>query len=482
MLSVPPPQRGDHRGADGTSRVPRSEYTLLVMAAIEADVVVAGGGMGGLTAACSAQEAGARTVLLEKAPRIGGSAAASGGTIWCATDLESWLSVQPGGDPALGRALITSFQEGIPWLRRQGVDLEERSADTPYRFRRVIYACQPDAATAMTALADRFTAIGGTIIAGTGLRDLLLDDRGAISGVRALGQAGFATVKARAVILATGGFQGSPELRARYLGRWADEMVLRANVFSTGDGFQAALRAGAATAGPFSRFYGHMVPAPPAKVGLHNFAAVKPDFSEYAVFVNLHGERFDDEFLGDEVTVHAAAQQEQALVFLLYDETIRATYAGPRGDGRDARADRLQHIRDAGGEILAAPSLAALAHEMAARWGVARDRLLATLKQYNAAARAGDGAALPIPKSGGLLPIETPPFYALRCLPGITFTYGGARVNEQAQVLDTGGQPIPGLYAAGADVGGIYTRGYTGGLVLGLAFGRIAGRAAAASV
>ena len=294
------------------------------MVANEADVVVAGGGMGGLTAACSAQEAGARTVLLEKAPRIGGSAAASGGTIWCATDLDGWLSVQPGGDPALGRALIKSFHEGIPWLRRQGVDLEERSADTPYRFRRIIYACQPDAATAMSALADRFTAIGGTIIAETGLRDLLLDDRGAISGVRALGQAGFATVKAPAVILATGGFQGSPELRARYLGRWADQMVLRGNIYSTGDGFQAALRAGATTAGPFSRFYGHMVPAPPANVGLHNFAAVKPDFSEYAVFVNLHGERFDDEFLGDEVTVHAAAQQEQALVFLVYDEAIRA--------------------------------------------------------------------------------------------------------------------------------------------------------------
>ena len=438
--------------------------------------------MGGLTAACSAQEAGARTVLLEKAPSIGGSAAVSGGTIWCATDLEGWLSVQPGGDPALGRALIKSFHEGIPWLRRQGVDLGERSLDTPYRFRRIIYACQPDAATAMSVLADRFTAIGGTTITGTGLRDLLLDDRGTISGVRALGPAGFAIVMARAVILATGGFQGSPELRARYLGRWADQMVLRANAFSTGDGFQAALRAGAATAGPFSRFYGHMVPAPPAKIGLHNFAAVKPDFSEHAVFVNLHGERFDDEFLGDEVTVHAAAQQDQALVFLVYDEAIRAAYAAPRSDGRDARADRLQHIRDAGGEILEAPSLPALAHEMATRWGVARDGLLVTLEQYNAAARAGDAAALPIPKSGGLLPIETPPFYALRCLPGITFTYGGARVNEQAQVLDTSGRPIPGLYAAGADVGGIYTRGYTGGLVLGLAFGRIAGHAAAASV
>ncbi|MAG35860.1 MAG: hypothetical protein CL878_06420 [Dehalococcoidia bacterium] len=243
-----------------------------MMASIEADVVVAGGGIGGLTAACSAQEAGARTVLLEKAPRIGGSAAASGGTVWCASDLESWLSVQPGGDPVLGQALIQSFFEGMPWLKRQGVDFEERARDTPYRFRRVVCALQPDSGTAMTALADSFTASGGTIMVGTGLRDTLLDDRGAINGAQALGPEGFVDVTARSVILATGGFQGSPELRARYLGRWADQMVLRANAFSTGDGFQAALRAGAATAGPFSRFYGHMVPAPPAEVGLHNFA------------------------------------------------------------------------------------------------------------------------------------------------------------------------------------------------------------------
>ena len=164
------------------------------------------------------------------------------------------------------------------------------------------------------------------------------------------------------MILATGGFQGSPELRARYLGRWADQMVLRGNVYSTGDGFQAALRAGAATAGPFSRFYGHMVPAPRRPKWACTTSPPSSRISaSTAVFVNLHGERFDDEFLGDEVTVHAAAQQEQALVFLLYDEAVRTTYAAPQHDGRDARADRLQSIRDAGGEILEAPSLAALA-------------------------------------------------------------------------------------------------------------------------
>ena len=87
---------------------------------------------------------------------------------------------------------------------------------------------------------------------------------------------------------------------------------------------------------------------------------------------------------------------------------------------------------------------------------------------------------LSIPKSGGLIKIAEPPFYAIRVVAGVTFTYGGVKVDSEAQVLDRSGGPIGGLYAAGADCGGIYTRGYTGGLSMGLAFGRLAGRNAAA--
>lgn len=117
-----------------------------------------------------------------------------------------------------------------------------------------------------------------------------------MNGVLALGPKGFLEISTSAVVLATGGFQGSSEMRACYFGRWADRVIVRSNLYNTGDGFKAASRLGAASAGPFSRFYGHMVPAPPAETGLHNFVYVKPDFSEYAIFVNLNGERFDDEF------------------------------------------------------------------------------------------------------------------------------------------------------------------------------------------
>lgn len=458
---------------------------------MNADVVVAGGGMGGLTAAISAQGAGAQVVLLEKATRVGGSAAVSGGTVWCAADLEAWLSEQPGGDPALGSALVDGFHEGITWLRQHGVTLELESDPVPYRFRREVYRMRPDAAASMATLAQRFTAAGGTILTRTDLREVILRPNGTAGGARAVtlrdaagtvsaatevDRDGIVEIAAPSVVLATGGFQANDELRAKHFGAWSHRMVVRSNPESTGDSLRAALHAGAATAGPFDRFYGHLVPAPPARVGLHNYAQIKPTFGQYAVLVNLGGERFYDEFVGDEIVVHSAALQEEGWVFLIYDQAILAT--GWNSGGLPGQ--RIQNIRDAGGDVLEAAALPTLAEMMGARWGVHQERLLATLAQYNQAARAGDASRLPIPKSGGLLPIEHPPVCAIRFAVGITFTYGGARINPSAQVLDTAGNPIPGLFACGADAGGIYTRGYTGGLCLGLAFGLIAGRAAAA--
>ncbi len=445
---------------------------------LRADVVVAGSGIGGLTAARTALDQGASVIVIEKAPEIGGSAAFSGGSAWTAADVDAWLSVQPDADPAMGQALIDNYQEGAAWFRALGLDIVRRAEPEQFKFARVVDDFRPDAGVFMQRLADSVRAAGGTILTHTGLRQVRLGPGGAVTGVTARGAGRSVHAAARAVILATGGFQASADLRARYFGRWAHRMIVRGTPYSTGDGFLAALEAGAGTAGVFGRFYGHMIPAPPAVTGLHNFASVKPDFSEHAVFVNLHGERFDDEFLGDEVTVHAVVHQPEALCFLIFDERVRRANTSREGPGAAAR--RVETIRGVGGEILEAPTLEALARQTAERWGVRRVRLMATLTEHNAAARAGDPSMLSVPRSGGLQPLDTPPFYALRCLPGVTFTYGGARTNPRAQVIDSAGRPISGLYAAGADVGGLYTRGYTGGLSIGIAFGRIAGREAAA--
>ena len=162
---------------------------------------------------------------------------------------------------------------------------------------------------------------------------------------------------------------------------------------------------------------------------------------------------------------------------LVYDEAIRRERAVPP-PGSPAMRDRLRNIEAAGGEILRADSLEDLVGQLNANWAV-HPRALATLQHYNRVCRGESGVVLEVPRSGGLHALETPPFYAIRLLVGMTFPYGGVRITPDAQVLDTAGRPIPGLFAAGADAGGIYTLGYCGGLCLGLAFGRRAGRRAA---
>ena len=447
---------------------------------LETDVLVCGAGIAGLTAARTAQEAGARVVVLEKGPETGGSAALSAGIVWTARDLDGWLSVQPGGDPSLGKAQVTTFPEAIEWLRSQ-----RRSSDA-LRIRRLRLEspiplrglpthaqrrpCQP--ARRHGSPDRQHHGGGGQVLTDTAIQGFRQDASGRVVGADARGPNGRLRLTAGASIMATGGFQGSPELRARYFGPFSDRMILRANPYSTGEAFQAALAVGAGTAGPFSRFYGHRVVAPPAQVDFPLFPRVHLGGAlPGAILVNLRGERYVDDSLSDEVSVHAIPHQPEALVFMIYSEADAATEVG---------SSALDTVRSVGTEILEAPSLESLAEQMAAHWDVARVPLLDTLRAYNAAAAAADPTMLGIPRARDLHLLSQPPFYAIRFLPGITCTYGGVRINARTQVLDSTSRPLGGLFAAGADAGGVYTRGYTGGLSMGLAFGRIAGREAAA--
>ena len=131
--------------------------------------------------------------------------------------------------------------------------------------------------------------------------------------------------------------------------------------------------------------------------------------------------------------------------------------------------------------------------ELADGLGIDRDGLTGTVQQFNSAVQAGefdptvlDGKGtrgIVPPKSNWALPLDTPPYlgYAVTC--GITFTFGGLKINREAQVLDTEDLPIPGLYAAGELVGGLFYNNYAGGagLMAGAVFGRIAGASAAGS-
>ena len=146
---------------------------------LETDVLVCGAGIAGLTAARTAQEAGAWVVVLEKGPETGGSSAVSAGIVWTARDLDGWLSVQPGGDPTLGKALVTTYPEAIQWLRSQHVRLDpfefgESGWNPPFPYVAFQLERRDDGRSNPRAAMDRLianvAAAGGRIFTETAIR------------------------------------------------------------------------------------------------------------------------------------------------------------------------------------------------------------------------------------------------------------------------------------------------------------------------
>lgn len=438
-------------------------------------VVVVGAGMAGLVAAVRAQQLGAKVTLLEKGPAPGGSLALSGGTLWTARTVQDLQRLVPRGHPLLGPILVDDFPDGVAWLQSLGATLTPLDSKPD----RVVYMMDPNPGAFIDHMVKTFLQRGGTLLTETAATNLRISSEGEVSGVTVRqGDGPRYDLDASAVILASGGFQANPEMMARYFGRWSDRFIRRGNPHSTGDGWQMAHDVGAGTSAAMSSFYGHLLPAPPAQVPTNDFIAYTQYHSEQGVLVNREGVRFTDESLGDETNAQAVARQHEAVAYLIFDDPVYREFA-VRAGGKGARAsDTFFESQALGAPSATASSLEKLAAAMQLH-GLSAPGLLASLADYNDAVAAGTAANLPVPRRQLANPVATPPFYALGVTPGVTFTLGGLPINEHAQVLDRSGKTIPGLYAAGADAGGIHNEQYAGGLCLGLVFGRRAARHAA---
>lgn len=236
---------------------------------------------------------------------------------------------------------------------------------------------------------------------------------------------------AEPLLLATGGFQGDRELVREHV-HPGGELLLRANRWSAGDGLRLGGTRGAALSSGMDEFYGRAMPAPPAAVPEERFVSLAQLYGRHALVLDDRG----DEFAPDPVSwsetdlVQAIAQRPNASAWYLLDEEALDIEVR----GRSVR-EMVDEAREAGGEVL-------------------------------------------LPNELG---IEVPDAYryAVHVVAGITHTIGGVRIDSQARVLREDGTPIEGLYAAGADAGGIATGGYASGLASALVFGRIAAETAA---
>lgn len=426
-------------------------------------ILVVGGGLAGLTAAIRAIERGAQVTLIEKGDRLGGSFIYSSGYVWSYKDLPAYRSEAPGGEPALQRLILERLSPALDWLESITYPALTHETGNPLTF-----GARFDPEDTVAALAERIEGFGGRILTDAALNGLLKDPDGRITGTTlASGE----KHTADAVILASGGFAANEKLVGRYIIGGPGKMRLRAHPRSTGDGFLAALDAGALESDGLDEFYGRNLPAPPAEFSPEKFVEVSQLYGRYAVAINANGERYTDEAAdwSETTLTRATAHQPDLHAWYVMDA------AGLKSRVRERTAAQMvEAARRAGGTVLQASSLEGLADRLSER-GVPRSNILRTLNEYNAAITGGRGAELSPPRTGPVAPVRVPPFVAVEIAPTITHTVGGLAVDGGCRVLRRiDERPIPGLYAAGVEVGAISTGGYTSGLASALVFGGVA--------
>ena len=452
------------------------------------DVVIVGHGAAGLSAAVSAKEQHprARVLVLERTDRAerGGNTRWSGAYLRAdsveriAASFEDDFSRFSDGasDPDYVRRLATEAPAALSWLESLGCRFSAEpmfflSSDRPR------LGVKGGGAAIVETLERRAAELGVEIAFESTAQELVLDAGGRVTGIRVTTDGTTRTVAAHAVVLASGGFQGSPELLGRHLGEALADLptVARGGRYDKGEGLEMALAAGGELAGEAAGF--HCEPVDPRSEKSQAINMLFP----YGVLVNGRGERFVDE--GEktvdecyEAITRLIAEQPGHLAYLVTDEDV----FGIDGWQRAVLSDR---------EPVRATSVA----ELAGALDIDGRALTQTLGAFNTATAANrlqdrnpfglDGLAttdLTPPKSNWAVPVDTTRLVAWPLTTAIVFTFGGIRVDADARVVGSDGSPLPGLFAAG-ECTGAYHHKYPGAtsVMRAVTFGRIAGRAAA---
>lgn len=436
------------------------------------DLLVIGGGMAGLSAAARVAAEGGSVVLVEKAERTGGSARFAG-FVWTAPTVEEMRRVNPDGDPDLAAALLDGFADGVAWIRSLGVEC--RPPVPVLGFGR---GHQVDMNHYLDTCERLIRERGQEVLTSTWTQGLVTEN-GVVKGADCLLPDGSGRrIEATWTLLATGGFQGEPGLRAEHVHPQAADIGLRANPHSRGDGLILGRSAGAAFGRKDAGFYGHLMPAGVSLADPARFVDLALYYSEHALLFDTTGERFVDETVGDHLTTMALLERPEARGLLVADARVHREWISASYVEGIPGVDKFQLCHRAGARSAVADSLEDFA-SMPEEWGYPGATIRDRIEEFNAAARA-NGELAP----GRLLdrrPLDEPPFYVVEAAPAITFTFGGLLIDAGAHALAADGDghsPVPGLLAAGADAGGLYRRAYAGGLAPALAFGLAAARTA----
>ncbi|MBV1876530.1 MAG: FAD-dependent tricarballylate dehydrogenase TcuA [Pseudomonadales bacterium] len=484
------------------------------------DVVVVGAGNAALCAAISARLAGARVLVLEKATeeeKGGNSYFTAGGFRFMHAGLEdirqdiladmndeeaagmilpshdrqffyeTLMAVTQGqSDEGLAATLIDKSRETMGWLTDNGIRFIPMYGRQSYEvegkhhfYGGVNIESVGGGAGLVESLVSRCAQLDIEIRYGTAAYELLQHQDYQLRGVKVRAPSGYAEIESRAVILACGGFESNPEWRVRYLGQGWDLARVRGTRHNTGDGIKMAMDIGALPFGNWSGCHsvGWDISAPPFgdRWVLDNF---QKHSYPLGIMVNLDGERFVDE-----------GEDYRNLTYVRFGKAIMSQ---PQRTAVQIFDQKTVHrLRDEYRIHEVTRVVADTIEALAIKLEIDPDKLHATIEAYNNACQGGDynpaildGVAtsgITPAKSNWALPIDKPPYEAFITTTGVTFTFGGLKIDQQNRVQDLAYQSIPGLFAAGELVGGLFYENYPGGtgLMSGSVFGKLAGEFAA---
>jgi fumarate reductase flavoprotein subunit len=446
---------------------------------LEADVVVIGGGAAGLPAAVTAIEKGANSVILiEKRLALGGNASRAEGVFGVESPVQRREMVFASSDdiykkimnwhhysridPLIFRAYLKKSGDTIAWLEQKGI-VFTLGTRTRFRFDQnpVWHIPEGKCAAIVKTLSQNCKNIGVQILTRTAATKILLNSRGSVSGVLARKGDEDISIKAKSVIISTGGFVGNKKLLNKYFPYYNDTFFT-ATLPLTGDGVKLA-----SDAGGVIEDYACMLKETGFGASPLTFSLIR---EPYLMCVNKTGKRFLDE---DSIGFYpmecgnVMIRQPGMVYYAIFDDKIaqdiekQGFLLGRPGVHRGEAGEPIPGFREElkAGSYKDWVKISDSLTDIAEWIGAKTDILKASLEEYNSFCDRGYDATF-VKDRKYLLPLRTPPYYATRVQPMITDTIGPVRINEKMEVLNKKSDPVPGLYAAGVITSGWQSEEY----------------------